>query len=262
MLDQVIVQEGKAEPQAATKPSEQTPNATPPAPLQKIKVDGLGEYTAEEIRKGFLMQADYTKKTQQIAEDRRRFEEEQKKFQEQEQRLRAELESARKAPEKSEEEPTDPGEIALKRTQKLEYEIKRSQEVQRLASEENELRQKYGPDVNLDEVYAVLERNPEEYRGSLIRAFQATKFDQVYRASRSAGPSESELNERVNKEVEARLAARLAEMRSSQAHAISEPADTATPPAPVSTGYRPGMTKADKRALEQKILQEKPLYVQ
>lgn len=46
---------------------------------QEIIVDGV-KYTADDIKKGMLRQDDYTKKTQQLAEDRKKLEEEKKKL--------------------------------------------------------------------------------------------------------------------------------------------------------------------------------------
>lgn len=47
---------------------------------EAINIDGFGELTPEEIRNGLLRQADYTKKTQQLAEERQQLAQERDNF--------------------------------------------------------------------------------------------------------------------------------------------------------------------------------------
>ncbi len=42
-----------------------------PATPEKIKVDGVGEVTLEELKNGYLRQSDYTKKTQEVSNQRK-----------------------------------------------------------------------------------------------------------------------------------------------------------------------------------------------
>lgn len=49
------------------------PNAEPSTP-QTIVIEGVGEVSLEELQKGYLRQSDYTKKTQQLANQRREVE--------------------------------------------------------------------------------------------------------------------------------------------------------------------------------------------
>jgi len=76
------------EPQESKKPAEEEPKAESTKPENteeppKFKLSDDEEVTAEQIRewkKGYMLQADYTKKTQALAEERRQFEAEKAKF--------------------------------------------------------------------------------------------------------------------------------------------------------------------------------------
>ena len=64
----------EAEPEEASEPEEEE-EAPPPPRLLKVKVDGLEvEVDEEELKKGYSRTADYTKKTQAVAEERKRVE--------------------------------------------------------------------------------------------------------------------------------------------------------------------------------------------
>jgi len=63
-----------AEPEEASE-SEEEEEAPPPPRLVKVKVDGLEvEVDEEELKKGYSRTSDYTKKTQAVAEERKRVE--------------------------------------------------------------------------------------------------------------------------------------------------------------------------------------------
>jgi hypothetical protein len=55
-----------------TAPATQ-PSVTPPAPT-KVAIEGVGEVDVDELKKGYLRQQDYTRKTQELAAERQRME--------------------------------------------------------------------------------------------------------------------------------------------------------------------------------------------
>lgn len=75
-----VTPDGGEEPPAEAEASEDAEEVeekdAPPAPrLIKVKLDGIEQELPEpEVASGYLRQADYTKKTQALAEERRRFE--------------------------------------------------------------------------------------------------------------------------------------------------------------------------------------------
>lgn len=62
--------ESEAEGEEGAEPAEAV-EASPPPPAPVVKLDDGTELTVDEVKKGYLRQADYTRKTQQVAEQRR-----------------------------------------------------------------------------------------------------------------------------------------------------------------------------------------------
>lgn len=69
-------EEGEPEKPAAEDADEEAEGEDkPPVPTLKVKLDGMEQdVPVEEVTKGYLRQADYTRKTQELADVRRRFE--------------------------------------------------------------------------------------------------------------------------------------------------------------------------------------------
>lgn len=70
------------QPESASQPTEEHPSETPtePTPPQTIEIEGIGEIPIEELAKGYLRQADYTRKTQELAYNRKRIEQAQRVY--------------------------------------------------------------------------------------------------------------------------------------------------------------------------------------
>lgn len=92
------VEEAKPEPEAEGEPeAEAEPEAekeeeeAPPVQTVKVKIDGLEqELPLDEVKNGYLRQSDYTRKTQELAEQRKRFEAEELQAVRQERQVYAE----------------------------------------------------------------------------------------------------------------------------------------------------------------------------
>lgn len=86
-LDEEKEPEADAEPEPEPEGDEEKPEVR----LVKVKVDGMEvEVDEEELKKGYSRQTDYTKKTQALAEERRKFEAEERAAVRQERREYAE----------------------------------------------------------------------------------------------------------------------------------------------------------------------------
>jgi hypothetical protein len=58
-------------PATETKPPETKPEISESKLPEKIKIDGIGEVTLDELKNGYLRQSDYTQKTQEVSKQRK-----------------------------------------------------------------------------------------------------------------------------------------------------------------------------------------------
>lgn len=73
-------------PENGTEPLVEEPMATPddfiePTLPETIEIEGIGAVPIDELRQGYMRQSDYTRKTQELAQNRKRIEEAQKVYQ-------------------------------------------------------------------------------------------------------------------------------------------------------------------------------------
>lgn len=93
-IDEYRALKAQVQQENVTQPTEQPPNPTPPETPPKppenpnpnheekpnnipntIHIDGIGEITVDELRKGYLRNKDYTQKTQEVSKQRKEAEE-------------------------------------------------------------------------------------------------------------------------------------------------------------------------------------------
>lgn len=123
----------KTEEVVETKPAEEKKIVDETKIPEKIEIDGIGEVTLEELKNGYLRTSDYTKKTQDVANQRRENEEAIKLMQELKRNPTVAQEMSTKLPNMQQ---LDPAQAKIMELENKVYDMLLVQEI-------NELKSKY-----------------------------------------------------------------------------------------------------------------------
>lgn len=178
---------GTQDPPQAEPAPDATPNQDPAPQDNLVEIEGLGKVTIDELKEwkmGYMRQADYTKKTQEVARQRKEAEQAIQLYE----YLRANPHVARKLYEDDDTKPVVDQKTFDPIYQEIEV-IKTKMAEKELVQEINELKQKY-PDF--DEVKVLNEANK---RG-------ITDLEFVYKATREATPmDETALAKKIREQI-------------------------------------------------------------
>ena len=241
-------------PDNPSSPRESAPKASAPK-LVSLKIGDQTYEVQEAVAKGFLRQEDYTRKTQEVAAQRREIQSRKYALDEFEKdpegwikRYHPDIlaKPGEKTPEghsRADDGETDPGKIALEKVEDLETRQEIKSEEQRIEGECMFLAGKYPDDFNRTEVLDFAIKNNYS---SVIQAFKDLHFDRMER--RHQNTFETEVNRRV------------AEVLASNGRAeVSEPADQATAAIPVPHKAKP-KDRAEARSNAVAYLNEQGLH--
>ena len=205
----------------ATSQGEQTPTQTEPNPNQEekhqlpefIEIDGQ-KVPLEELKNGYLRQADYTRKTQELAETRRRLQYAEQLYN----AIYQNPEVAQQLAEKFNLPYLDPNQAQVMELQNKYYDLLIEKEV-------NELKSKYGD----FDVYSVLQFAYDRQIANLEDAYHL--YNSYYGANQSGGESVDieSLKEQIRQEILQELKSNVDTTSIIQGRGDSQPIQVNTP---------------------------------
>lgn len=257
-------EESTAEGDEAEGQEEDKQEAKTPDDGVRVKLDDGNEVTLGELKRGFLRQSDYTRKTQEVAQDRRAISEAAQRLTQADQTLRQQLDLAVTVLQSSLPQPPDPGLINTDAVgylqQKAAYD-QRMAELNRLAQARTEAEQRaqetqsYRFRENVAaEMQALTDKVPE-FRSPEKRTAFMTEAADI--ASRAYGLSGEEIGNIVDHRqvLVLRDAIAYRKLQSEKMRAVAKA--KSAPPIRPAVRQAPGTRQvAEQKSAEQRLRQE------
>lgn len=190
--------EKKSEQTVENKTTEKNDTASEKKEPEKIIIDGVGEVTLDELKKGYLRQQDYTKKTQEIARKNKEIEEAVNLFNYLKQNPQA---SQRVFPDGKLPPPLDPHLVRVQELENKIYDMMLEKEIETLQNKYEDF-----------EVKEVLEMAQEK---------QIANLEDAYHLVKSRKPAQTVDKETLKKELRQELLKELMEEKKATSSIIS-----------------------------------------
>lgn len=243
-----------------------------------VLIDGV-EVTQDELIRGFRREADYTRKTQAVAEQRRRLDSEQTALTAEREKLAQYLNAAQASLQELVEQPVDWD--ALRQSDPIEYGVRYADHQRRLQKlAEVQVRQQELNSARQQTVARDMEARVAEETDKLLRAIpswkdperRATELTELYRYGATQGFSKQDLDNVVDhrafillhKAMKFDKAMKLKQNPGAAKHATTAKPATAVAPGPAGKGKspKPEQTKLFERARKSGSIDDAALLIE